>query len=123
MPPVSTKGETDHAQQSSLQPRCQQRAKSLPHQEWQAVLRIGTINHAVRMPQKTEGRTKQQKPTRNKIGVLGSSRQQCLLAWQGFLQSMSGALQTIYVQLIRATDTLLELQDGASHRSLAQLAS
>lgn len=35
---------------------------------------------------------------------------------------MSAALQTIYVQLIRATDTLLELQDGASHQPLAQLA-
>lgn len=76
MPPVSTKGETDHAQQPSLQPRYQQRAKVLPHQEWQAVLGIGSINHGVQMPQKTEGRTKQQKPTRNKIGVLGSSRKQ-----------------------------------------------
>lgn len=84
MPLVSTKGETEHTQQPSLQPRCQQRAKSLPHQERHAELGIRSINHAVRMPQKTEGRTKQQKPTRNKIGVLGSSRQQCLIDLAGF---------------------------------------
>lgn len=46
-----------------------------------------------------------------------------LLTWQVFLQSTSGALQAIYVQLIRATDTLLGLQDGESHGTLVQLAS
>lgn len=99
MPPVSTKGETEHAQQPSLQPRCQQRAKSLPHQEWQAVLGIRSINHAVRMPQKTEGR-KQQKPTRNKIDVLGSSRQQCLIDLAGFsseyVRSSAGHLRSTH---------------------------
>ena len=124
MPPVSTKGETEQAQEPSLQPRCQRRAKSLPHQERQAVLGIGPINHAGRMSQKTEDRANQQKPTRNKIRVLGSSRRQCLIGLAGFfLQRVSGILQTIYVLLIRATDTLLELQDGASHRTLVQLAS
>lgn len=44
--------------------------------------------------------------------------------WLGrFLSRESRALQTIYVQLIRATGTLLELQDGASHGISFQLAS
>lgn len=58
MPSVGTKEETEHAQQPSLWQRCQQRAKSLPHQERQAVLGIQPINHAVADASEHRGQNK-----------------------------------------------------------------
>lgn len=85
MPSVGMKEETEHAQQPSLRQRCQPRAESLPHQERQAVLGIQPINHAVADASEHRGQNKIVKNcTRNKIGVPGPSRRQCLIGLAGF---------------------------------------